>query len=78
MNDAQDAVMLFRRLEGAARQPVLLHELEARLSTDGRHLILSRYRERYTAESAPQRHETHRSVPIAALLRWVARQGKDC
>jgi hypothetical protein len=72
MNDAQAAMLLFRRLEGAARQPLLLHELEAR-SADGRNLVLSRYRERYTAEGEPYRHEAHRSVPIAALLRWMAR-----
>lgn len=75
-NDAQAAMLLFRRLEGAARQPLLLHELEARVSADGRSLVLSRYRERLTAEGKPYRHEVHRSVPIAALLRWVARQGQ--
>ena len=55
MNDAQAAMLLLRRLEGAARQPVLLHELEARLSADGRNLVLSRYRERYSAEGKPYR-----------------------
>ena len=73
MNDAQAAMLLLRRLEGAARQPVLLHELEARLSADGRSLVISRYRERYSAEGKPYRHEVHRSIPIAALLRWMAR-----
>ena len=43
------AMLLFRRLEGAARQPLLLHELEARVSADGRSLVLSRYRERFKA-----------------------------
>ncbi|MCE0910682.1 hypothetical protein ACF8R4_00955 [Pseudomonas sp. FYR_2] len=73
MNDAQAAMLLLRRLEGAARQPVLLHELEARLSADGRNLVLSRYRERYSAEGKPYRCEAHRSISIAALLRWMAR-----
>ncbi|AVH39357.1 hypothetical protein AL532_25070 [Pseudomonas monteilii] len=73
MNDAQAAILLLRRLEGAARQPVLLHELEARLSADGRNLVLSRYRERYRAEGKPYRCEAHRSISIAALLRWMAR-----
>lgn len=71
--DSQTAVLLFRRLEGAARQPLLLHELEARLSADGRSLVLSRYRERFTGDGKPCRHEAHRSVPIATLLRWMAR-----
>ncbi|MBA6138088.1 MULTISPECIES: hypothetical protein [Pseudomonas] len=66
-------MLLLRRLEGAARQPVLLHELEARLSADGRNLVLSRYRERYSAEGKPYRYEAHRSISIAALLRWMAR-----
>ena len=74
--DSQTAVLLFRRLEGAARQPLVLHELEARLSADGRSLVLSRYRERVTADGKPYRHEAHRSVPIAVLLRWMVRQGR--
>ncbi|WDY59998.1 hypothetical protein [Pseudomonas sp. PSKL.D1] len=73
MNDGQTAMTLFRRLHGAQPQPLLLHELEVRVSADGRHLVLSRYRERY-GEGEPQRQEVHRQVPIAALLRWMARQ----
>ncbi len=69
-------MLLFRRLEGAARQPLLLHELEVRVSADGRSLVLSRYRERYDAEGKACRHETHRSVPIAVLLRWLGRQSQ--
>ncbi|RCL24724.1 hypothetical protein C6A77_15715 [Pseudomonas sp. AFG_SD02_1510_Pfu_092] len=76
MNDAQAAMLLFRRQEGAARQALLLHELEARVSADGRSLVLSRYRERVTAEGTHYRHEVHRNIPLAALLRWVARHGQ--
>lgn len=71
MNDALVlAMLLFRRLEGAARQPLLLHELEARLSADGRSLVLSRYRERYSAEAQalPTRGSPqHTDCSIAAL-----------
>jgi len=73
MNDPQP-VVLFRRLQRDTRQQVL-HELEARVSKDGQHLILSRYRERTgDGAAAQQRHEVHRRVPIATLLKWVARQ----
>ncbi|EJN34786.1 hypothetical protein PMI38_04476 [Pseudomonas sp. GM84] len=75
MNDVvQSPVLLFRRLESDARQ-ALLHELEARVSDDGRDLIVSRYRERYGNGNALQRHEVHRRVPIATLLKWMAREG---
>ena len=75
MNDVvQSPVLLFRRLESDARQ-ALLHELEARVSDDGRDLIVSRYRERYGNGNALQRHEVHRRVPIAMLLKWMAREG---
>jgi hypothetical protein len=70
-----EAVSLFRRVESGAEQPVLLHELEARVSADGRELIVSRYRERYGDDGDAQRHEVHRCVPIAALLKWMAREG---
>jgi len=70
-----DAVSLFRRVECGAEQPVLLHELEARVSADGRELIVSRYRERYASGGDTQRHEVHRRVPIAALLKWMAKEG---
>lgn len=70
-----EAVSLFRRVESGAEQPVLLHELEARVSADGRELIVSRYRERYGDDGDAQRHEVHRRVPIAALLKWMAREG---
>ncbi|BBH45516.1 hypothetical protein [Pseudomonas sp. KU43P] len=74
MNDVlQPPVLLFRRLESGAEQ-ALLHELEARVSEDGRDLIVSRYRERYGNGDALQRHEVHRRVPIAALLKWMARK----
>lgn len=73
MNDTQAPVVLFRRLRRDTRQQ-LLHELEARVSDDGRHLIVSRYRERYG--DAAQRHEVHRQVPIATLLKWMAREGR--
>ena len=57
---------------------VLLHELEARVSEDGQHLILSRYRERTgDGTAAQQRHEVHRRVPIATLLKWMARQSLE-
>ncbi len=69
-----EAVSLFRRVESGAEQPVLLHELEARVSADGRELIVSRYRERYGDDGDAQRHEVHRRVPIAALLKWMARE----
>ncbi|HYQ55014.1 MAG TPA: hypothetical protein VES70_31785 [Pseudomonas sp.] len=75
MNDVvQSPVLLFRRLESDAKQ-ALLHELEARVSDDGRDLIVSRYRERYGDSNALQRHEVHRRVPIASLLKWMAREG---
>ncbi|MBO9548532.1 hypothetical protein [Pseudomonas sp.] len=70
-----DAVSLFRRVECGTEQPVLLHELEARVSEDGRELIVSRYRERYGNGGDAQRHEVHRRVPIATLLKWMAREG---
>jgi hypothetical protein len=70
-----DAVSLFRRVECGAEQPVLLHELEARVSADGRDLIVSRYRERYGKGGEPHLHEVHRRIPIAALLKWMAREG---
>jgi len=70
-----EAVSLFRRVECGAEQPLLLHELEARVSADGRELIVSRYRERYDNGGDAQRHEVHRRVPIAALLKWMAREG---
>ncbi|MFV7440119.1 hypothetical protein ACLPJF_23855 [Pseudomonas vlassakiae] len=54
---------------------MLLHELEARVSDDGRELILSRYRERYADGGDTQRHEVHRRIPIATLLKWMARAG---
>lgn len=75
MNDVlQPPVLLFRRLESNARQG-LLHELEARVSDDGRDLIVSRYRERYGNGDALQRQEVHRRVPISSLLKWMAREG---
>ena len=74
MSDTQAPLVLFRNLESDARQQ-LLHELEARVSDDGRHLIVSRYRERYGDGDAAQRHEVHRQVPIAMLLKWMAREG---
>ncbi|WP_176508781.1 MULTISPECIES: hypothetical protein [Pseudomonas] len=70
-----NAVSLFRRVECGAEQPVLLHELEARVSEDGRELIVSRYRERYADGGDTQRHEVHRRIPIAMLLKWMARAG---
>ena len=73
MNDTQAPVVLFRRLQNDTRQQ-LLHELEARVSDDGRHLIVSRYRERYG--DAAKRHVVHRRVPIATLLKWMAREGR--
>ncbi|HHJ1297601.1 hypothetical protein OGV25_16740 [Pseudomonas sp. P1B16] len=76
MRDAQPPVVLFRRLESNARQQ-LLHELEARVSEDGRDLIISRYRERSGEAAAQQRHEVHRRVPIATLLKWMAREGAE-
>ncbi|MFJ4066265.1 hypothetical protein ACIPW4_13315 [Pseudomonas sp. NPDC089996] len=69
-----DAVSLFRRVVCGAEQSVLLHELEARVSADGRELIVSRYRERYGNGGEAQRHEVHRRVPIAALLKWMAKE----
>lgn len=75
MNDVvQSPVLLFRRLESDPQQ-ALLHELEARVSDDGRDLIVSRYRERYGNGNAIQRQEVHRRVPIATLLKWMAREG---
>ncbi|UPL07806.1 hypothetical protein PisoF_03511 [Pseudomonas sp. IsoF] len=76
MRDAQPPVVLFRRLESNARQQ-LLHELEARVSEDGRDLIISRYRERSGEAASQQRHEVHRRVPIATLLKWMAREGAE-
>ncbi|MFF5866162.1 hypothetical protein [Pseudomonas sp. NPDC012596] len=73
MSDVQAPLVLFRNLASDARQQ-LLHELEARVSDDGRHLIVSRYRERYGNGSTVQRQEVHRRVPIATLLRWLARE----
>lgn len=76
MTDAQP-VVLFKRLQRDTRQQVL-HELEARVSEDGQHLILSRYRERTgDGAAAQQRHEVHRRVPIATLLKWMARQSLE-
>ena len=73
MSDVQAPLVLFRNLASDARQQ-LLHELEARVSDDGRHLIVSRYRERYGNDTTAQRQEVHRRVPIATLLRWMARE----
>jgi len=73
MSDVQAPLVLFRNLASDARQQ-LLHELEARVSDDGRHLIVSRYRERYGNGTTAQRQEVHRRVPIATLLRWMARE----
>ena len=73
MNDAQAPVVLFRRLQRDAREQ-LLHELEARVSEDGQHLIVSRYRERSGDGNNRQRHEVHRRVSIAMLLKWMARE----
>jgi len=73
MSDAQAPLVLFRNLANDARQQ-LLHELEARVSDDGRYLIISRYRERYGNGTTAQRQEVHRRVPIATLLRWMARE----
>ncbi|AGZ35759.1 hypothetical protein C4Q28_11805 [Pseudomonas sp. SWI6] len=76
MSDPANASMLlFRRLERAASESVLLHELQARVSDDGQHLIVSRYREHRTAQGRPHCREVHRSVPITALLKWMAKQG---
>lgn len=74
-SEAQATMLLFRRLESAAPQSVLLHELEARVSEDGQHLIVSRYREQHSADGQPHCREVHRSVPISALLKWMAKEG---
>ncbi|MFB4390568.1 MULTISPECIES: hypothetical protein [unclassified Pseudomonas] len=73
MNDAR--LMLFQRHESAPSQPLRVHELEARLSDDGHSLVISRYREQYRPGSPVARSEVSHRVPIAALLRWIAKEG---
>ncbi|MGE7989653.1 hypothetical protein ACQKPE_01090 [Pseudomonas sp. NPDC089554] len=73
MNDAR--LMLFQRHENTPHQPLRVHELEARLSDDGRSLVISRYLEQYQPGRPTARREVSHQVPIAALLRWMAKEG---
>ena len=70
-----NGLVLFERLEREASQALVHHGLEARMSADGRYLEISRYRERYRPDLPAQRREVCHRVPVAALLRWMARRG---
>lgn len=73
MND--NRLMLFQRQHSTPRYPLRVHELEARLSEDGHSLVISRYREQYRPGNPATRREVCHQVPIAALLRWIAKEG---
>ncbi|OCT29729.1 hypothetical protein [Pseudomonas putida] len=71
MND--ERLMLFQRHSASKNDAMRVHELDARLSADGRNLVISRYSEHYRPGDAGARHQVSRSIPIALLLRWMAK-----
>ncbi|HEK1684327.1 TPA: hypothetical protein SMR42_000635 [Pseudomonas putida] len=74
---SDERLMLFQRHAASKNDAMQVHELDARLSADGRNLVISRYREHYRPGDAGARQQVSRSIPIALLLRWMAKVQRE-
>lgn len=77
MTNNTNALVLYRRTREPS--PTVLHcrEIELCLDEDGRHVLLSRFVERYGDEDDAWASTTHHRVPLTQLMRWIISHGKE-
>lgn len=72
-----DALILRRRLKRLGQGAVQCREVELRLAEDGRHVLLSRYVERYRPDQDKGCASRHHRVSLARLIRWMTEHGEQ-
>ncbi|MBV4551372.1 hypothetical protein HU742_009525 [Pseudomonas sp. SWRI102] len=71
-----EALVLHRRVKNLGQGALHCHEVELRLAEDGRHVLLSRYVERYRHDQAGLNAVQHYRVPVASVIRWMINHGE--
>ncbi|WP_070887371.1 hypothetical protein [Pseudomonas argentinensis] len=70
----EDVLVLHRRIRTPDMTTLHCRELELRLDTDGRHLVLSRYTELYCENQSIWGATRDHKVSLVSLLRWMVNQ----
>ncbi|MBD0686010.1 MULTISPECIES: hypothetical protein [unclassified Pseudomonas] len=71
-----DALILRRSMKALSQGGLQCREVELRLAEDGRHVVLSRYIERYRHEQNGECVIQHHQVSMTHLIRWMMAQGE--
>jgi hypothetical protein len=74
MNDG--ALVLHQRVKKLGRGTLHCREMDLRLAEDGRHVLLSRYVERYGLEHLNECVMRQHRVPLADMIRWMINHGE--
>ncbi|MBA1377973.1 hypothetical protein OC610_08985 [Pseudomonas sp. SAICEU22] len=70
------ALVLHRRVKTLDQGALHCREMELRLAEDGRHVLFSRYVERYDPQQVGQSATQHYRVPLASMIRWMVNNGE--
>ncbi|KAB0549913.1 hypothetical protein F7R01_01480 [Pseudomonas argentinensis] len=72
--NAEEVLVLHRRIRTPDLATLHCRELELRLDADGRYLVLSRYAELYSEDRCVWGSSRDHRVSLVRLLRWVVSQ----
>ncbi|MDO7896064.1 hypothetical protein [Pseudomonas citrulli] len=71
------ALVLHRRMRTLGQGALHCREVELCLAEDGRHVVLSRYVERFSQEGADWCSVHHHRVALVDMVRWMVENGES-